>query len=184
LRRAGLLLEGLSVRLLSLRLPTGELEVLATSLLDERAYPSQEFGPLYALRWGIETFYGLLKGRLGLENFTGESLEAVRQDFFSCVFLSNVESVLSASAQQELTAGDAQRRHPARLNRAQSFHALKSQALELFYSQAPAEELLAKLTRLMQATPVAHRPQRSPPRRPPSRCRSLNYLRYKKKHVF
>jgi hypothetical protein len=132
----------------------------------------------------METFYGLLKGRLGLENFTGESLEAVRQDFFSSVFLSNVESVLSAPAQQELTAGDAQRQYPARVNRAQSFHALKSQALELFYSEAPAEEILAKLTRLMRAAPVAQRPQRPPARRAPSLCRSLNHLRYKKKHVF
>jgi hypothetical protein len=163
LRRAGLALEATRVRLLSLRLATGELEVLATSLLDEAAYPSPEFGPVYGLRWGIETCYGLLKGRLGLENFTGESLEAVRQDFFSSVFLSNVESILSAPAQQELTAGDAQRQHPARVNRAQSFHALKSQALELFYSEAPAEELLAKLTRLMRAAPVAQRPQRAPP---------------------
>jgi hypothetical protein len=112
----------LSVRLISLRLPTGELEVLAPSLLDEAAYPSQAFGPLYALRWGIETFYGLLKGRLGLEHFSGESLEAVRQDFFSCVFLSNVESVFACAG----PAGtDAQRRHPARVNRAQSFQALK-----------------------------------------------------------
>jgi hypothetical protein len=63
------------------------LEVLATSLLEEATYPSPEFGQVYGLRWGIETFYGPLKGRLGLEHFTGESLEAVRQDFFSSVFL-------------------------------------------------------------------------------------------------
>lgn len=92
-----------------------------------------------------------MRSRLGLENFTGESLEAVRQDFFACVFLSNVESILSAPAPQELTAGDAPRQHPARVNRAQSFHALKSQALELFCSEAPADEILAKLTRLMRA---------------------------------
>jgi hypothetical protein len=35
----------------SLRLPTGELEVLATSLLDEALYPTQEFLPLYHRRW-------------------------------------------------------------------------------------------------------------------------------------
>jgi hypothetical protein len=83
-----------------------------------------------------------------------------------------------------LTAGDAQRRHPARVNRAQSFHALKSQALELFCSEAPAEAILAQLTRLMRAAPVAQRKGRSPKRQPPSLCRSLNHLRYKKKHVF
>lgn len=127
---------------------------------------------------------GCERGRLGLENFSGESLEAVRQDFFSSVFLSNVESVVSAPAQAALTAGDAHRQHPARVNRAQSFQALKSQALDLFYSDAPAEEVLTKLTRLMQAGPVAQRPQRLPSRRTPSLCRSLNHLRYRKKHLF
>jgi hypothetical protein len=101
------------------------------------------------------------------------------------VFLSNVESVLGAPAQEALTAGDAHRQHPARVNHAQSFHALKSQMLDLFYREAPAEEILVELTRLMQAAPVAQRPQRPPPpRRLTSLCRSLNYPRYKKKHLF
>jgi hypothetical protein len=184
LRQAGRGREVLRVRLVSLRLATGELELLATSLLEEAAYPTQAFGEVYGWRWGVETFYGVLKGRLGLENFTGQSLEAVRQDFFSSVFLSNVESVLSAPAQEELTAGDAHRQHPARVNRAQSFQALKRQALELFYREGPAEEILAELTQLMQLAPVAQRPQRVCPRRAPSLCRSLHYLRYKKKHIF
>jgi hypothetical protein len=186
LRQAGLAPEAvLRVRLVSLRLSTGELEVLATSLRDEAAYPTEAFGEVYGWRWGVETYYGLLKGRLGLEHFSGESLEAVRQDFFSSVFLSNVESVLSAPAQEELTAGDAHRQHAARVNHAQSFHALKSQMLDLFYREGRAEEILVELTRLMQAAPVAQRPQRPPPpRRVSSLCRSLNHLHYKKKHVF
>ena len=151
----------------------------------KRTAKTEAFGEVYHWRWGIETYYGVLKGRLGLENFTGHSVEAVRQDFFSCVFLSNVESVLSAPAQAELSAGDAQRQYAVRVNRAQSFHALKSQALALFYREGPAEAILADLTRLMQLAPVAQRPERpAPPRRPPSLCRSLNYLRYKKKHTF
>ena len=86
LRQAGLGAEVLRVRLVTLRLSTGELEVLATSLVEEAAYPTEAFGPVYHCRWGVETFYGVLKGRLGLENFTGHSVEAVRQAFFSSVF--------------------------------------------------------------------------------------------------
>ena len=108
----------------------------------------------------------------------------MRQDFFSSVFLSNVESVLSPPAQAELTAGDALRQHAARVNRAQSFHALKSQALALFYRQGPAEAILAELTRLMQLAPVAQRPERVVPPRVPSLARSLRHLRYQKKHSF
>src|SRR2546422_5154593 len=49
LRRRGLPLE-LTVRFLSVRLTTGELEVLATSLLDESAYPTEGFSEVYHCR--------------------------------------------------------------------------------------------------------------------------------------
>ena len=44
---------------------------------------------LYGLRWEIETFFGVLKGRLSLENFTGLTVEAIKQDFWSTIFISN-----------------------------------------------------------------------------------------------
>ena len=56
----------LTVRFVSLRLPTGGLEVLVTSLLDEVAYPTEEFLTVYHWRWNHETFYHGLKSRLNL----------------------------------------------------------------------------------------------------------------------
>jgi hypothetical protein len=64
------------VRFVRVLLPAGEFEVLATSLLDEATYPAAGFLELYGLRWGVEGFYGVLKTRLGLENFTGAGAEA------------------------------------------------------------------------------------------------------------
>ena len=174
----------LRVRLVTVRLSTGELEVLATSLLDETLYPSEAFGEVYHLRWGVETYYHVLKDRLEIERWSGESLEAVRQDFFSSVLLTNVESVLSEPAQAHLSATDRQRKQALQVNRAQSFHAIKSHALELFFSSLPAEELLERLTRLMRASPVAKRPGRKVPRKPTPARASLAHLRYKRKHVF
>ena len=75
LRRLGLPLV-LTIRFLSLRLSTGELEVLATSLLDEKSYPTQEFQQVYGWRWNHETFYFMMKSRLDLENFSGQTAEA------------------------------------------------------------------------------------------------------------
>jgi len=42
----------MKVRFVSVRLPTGALEVLATSLLDEARYPTEEFLSVYHWRWG------------------------------------------------------------------------------------------------------------------------------------
>ena len=100
IRRAGLP-ETITVRLVTVRLETGELEVLATNLLDETLYPTAAFAELYHYRWGIETYYNVLKSRLDLENFSGLTAEAIRQDLHAAIFLSNMESILIQPAQRQ-----------------------------------------------------------------------------------
>ena len=53
----GLSCEPLPLRLIRVQLKGGEIEVLATSLLNEAAYPSTWFKHLYHLRWGVEEGY-------------------------------------------------------------------------------------------------------------------------------
>ncbi len=105
--------------------------VLVTSLQDESCYPTSEFKALYYFRWGIETFYGLIKTRLELENFTGIGAEAVKQDFFSTVYLSGLESILTKLAQVQLSQKETV--YPQRVNRAVSFNAIKAQAFALLF---------------------------------------------------
>ena len=174
----------LKVRLVSVRLSTGELEVLVTSLLDEAVYPTEVFGALYHLRWSIETHYQVLKSRLDLENWSGQTLESVRQDFAACVLVSNLESLFTRPAQARLDAGAATRKHPVRVNRAVAFHALKARVLDLLAGERPPAEVLMRLQRLFQAAPVTVRPERHCPRRPPSLARSYHYQRRVRKSVF
>jgi DDE family transposase len=182
-RRAGLPLE-LEVRFVTVRLSSGELEVLVTSLLDERAYPTEQFADLYWRRWGQETCFGRLKGRLDLEHCSGLSVEAVEQDFFASVLLSNLESIIIGPAAAELAARTAERKQAVKINRAVSFHALKSRLIELLASQAPPEQVLEELTQCFQANPVSIRPRRKVPRREFSAARSYHFIRYIRKIVF
>lgn len=183
LKKLGLPLE-LIVRFVSVRLPTGELEVLVTSLLDETLYPTPEFLEVYHLRWNHETYHLLLKGRLDLENWSGQTVEAVRQDVQAAVLVSNLESLLSQEAQAALSAQDAGRLYPAQVNRAVSYHALKERMLDLLWSQRPIQNVLEEIQRWMQSNPVSVRPDRSPPRRPQSFHRSYHYQRNLRKTVF
>jgi Transposase DDE domain len=183
LAQAGLPLT-LTVRFVSVRLPTGELEVLATNLHDPAAYPTKEFGALYHQRWGHETYYGLLKGRLELENFSGLTPEAVRQDFFATLLLCNLESVLTAPSETALREASADHAHPKQVNRAESFHALKRALLPLLYSDTPVEEVVAQLHACFAGSPVSVRPKRKVLRRTPSLARAYHFLRRVKKSVF
>ena len=174
----------LVVRFVSVRLPTGELEVLVTSLLDEAAHPTNDFLDLYHQRWGHETYYGRLKGRLDLEHWTGETAEAVRQDFFAAVFLANLESIVSQPAQDHLEAISATRQHPAQVNRADSYHALKERVVDLLAGNQSAEEVIRQLQGWFAANPVSVRPERKVPRRLPSLARSYHFQRLVRKTVY
>lgn len=182
MKREGWPLE-LTVRFVSVRLSTGELEVLATSLCQEDLYPTSEFLELYGRRWNHETFYLMLKSRLDLENFSGESAEAVRQDFYAAVLLCNLESILSAPAQEALAAQSRDHQHPKKINRSDSYHALKGRLFDLLESARTPEETLIELQKMFLASPVSAR-HRITKRKNPSPDRSYHYQKRVKKLVF
>lgn len=57
---------------------------------------------LYHRRWEIETKYGELKTRMRLENFSGKNPQAIRQDLYAALFISNLSSLIKASAEDEI----------------------------------------------------------------------------------
>jgi len=174
----------LTVRFISLRLPTGELEVLATSLLDEQKYPTEDFLAAYGSRWNQETFYFLMKSRLELENFSGQTAEAIRQDFFSTLLLCNLETILTEPTQKALTQQSAQHDAPKGVNHAVSYHAIKHRLVELLYSQRPAIEVITELQKMFRGAPVSRRKQRKQPRPKPSVHRSYYFQRCIRKITF
>ena len=170
------------VRFVRVCLSTGEYEVLVTSLLDETHYPTEDFLDLYYLRWEIETFYGLIKTRLELENFTGIGAETVRQDFHATVYLSGMESLLTGTAQATLDAKDT--KHAQIVNHAVSFNAIKNLAFDLLLSDLDSNTLLEKLTALFLTNPCLERKNRNPPRKKSSSRSLLNFHKRIKKHCF
>ena len=73
--------------LIKVELENGEKEILCTSLTDNEKYQYKDFDFLYHYRWNEEEAYKLLKSRLELENFSGKTARAVKQDFYAKIFL-------------------------------------------------------------------------------------------------
>lgn len=182
-RQLGLPAE-ITVRLVRVVLNTGELEVLVTSLLDEVLYPTADFAQLYFLRWGSETFYDLLKSRLLLENFTGRTVEAIKQDFYATIFISGLETLLTQQANDHLQAKATSNKYPQRVNQAVSFNAIKHHVIELFYSEPDEDRLLMKLTQLFLMKPTCVRKNRSVPRPKFSAYQRLQFHKRFKKICF
>lgn len=185
-KSAGPLPAEILVRFVSVQLSTGELEVLVTSLVDEKAFPPESLKEVYHWRWGVETFYGQLKGLLDLENLSGLTVEAMLQDIHAAVFLCGLESLLTREAQNQLDqpSSNQRRRHSQKVNHHVSFHTLKSRVIDLLIGKDPVEKVFAELTALFLAKPIAVRPERSSPRHPPQLTRSLNYQKRVRKVTF
>jgi hypothetical protein len=172
--------KSLKLRFVRIKLKDGSNEVLVTSVLDPCRLSRTDLKALYYLRWGIETFYGILKTRLGLENFSGYSVEAIQQDFHAAVLLTGLESILTRDAETMLakqTGG-----YPKKVNKAVSFSAIKERAFELFMSDTiSADAATEELTRLFLTSPTLIRKDRSPPRKRHPDNKVLDWYKRKRK---
>lgn len=166
--------EEIAFRLIRVRLPNGSEEILATSLLDNETYPAADFAALYHARWGIEEAFKVLKHRLLIEQFTGESPESIRQDFQAKIFTANLAEALAYSAHQSLPVEKAARYHP---NLTYAIARLRLRLFGWLIKRASPDDVLSILT-LIGQTLERQRPGRSAPR-PKSRYNPRPRRQYK-----
>ncbi len=151
------------VRLVRVELKSGEVEVLATSLLDSTDYPSHWFKKLYHLRWGVEEHYKREKSRLEIENFSGRSVLVVQQDFHAKVFMHNLAAMLVWVGQAIADRLYRHRRHGYQVNFADALSKMKNHLIRLLTQYTPWDQLLRLLTQFVDAV-EAVRSDRSYPR--------------------
>jgi len=156
----------LQVRLIRVELPNGVTEVLVTTLLDAKKYPSKTFKELYFKRWGVETFYDQLKNKLKMEYFTGYSHRGIMQDFFCAIFISNIQSVIVNDLKEELAQQSQDRQYDYKVNANLSYGRLKDRILELLGNRAPIDKIFKELEMLFLKNTVPIRPNRKNPRKP------------------
>ena len=92
-KEKGLSIEPVTVRLLKVKTTKGEY-LLMTSLLNNTHYPRKDFADLYHMRWQIEEAYKAQKCRFEVENFSGESILSIQQDYHACM-LNHVLTAIS-----------------------------------------------------------------------------------------
>ena len=164
-RQYGLPTTPLKLRLIRIVLDSGEIEVLATSLLDTELYPYQLFKNLYHKRWSVEEHYALFKSRIEIGNFTGKSVEAVKQDFHARVFMSNLTAMLAFPVHPQITEKCKDTKLDYKINWTQALAKMKMSAILLFFRKLPIR-MIKKLHALFLDNSSAVRPGRKFPRKP------------------
>lgn len=164
LKKLGLEFKPFKFRLVKIILDNGETEVLATSLLDSEKFDSKFLKETYELRWGIEVNYDHLKNHIELGNFTGYSVQAVRQDFYANILLANIQALLVRDAQEEMNKKneDKELKYKYKINKNLSLGFLKERVVDILLSNKP--DYFEDLKELFQIEPVPIRKGRKFPR--------------------
>jgi len=162
--KLGLPTTPIRLRLIRIDLDTEEPEVLITSLMDASAYPHSIFKELYHERWPVEESYKLFKSRIELENFTGKSVEAVKQDFYARIFMANLTSILAFPLQNQICAQSKGKKYSYQINWTQALAKMKNTGILLFIRETIAP-MIEKLQKLFLSTIVPIRPGRKFPRK-------------------
>jgi len=155
--------DSLTLRLVRVDLPSGEVEVLITSLLDSVAFPVALFKELYHLRWPVEEDYKRLQSRFEIENWSGLTVDAVYQDFHAMIFTKNLAAILAQPAQEVISQSHASRKHDYKTNMTNLISKFKDSVLFLFRDQT-ISPLLHALWQQIVRTIEPIRPNRTYPR--------------------
>ena len=159
----GLSVEAMTVRLIRIELDNGDTEVLATSLLDQQAYPCELFKALYARRWAVEEDYKAMKARLEIENWSGKTVESVYQDFHATIFAKNLAAILAQPAQEEVRKQSRKKKYIYKVNMTHLYATLKTSVVKLLRAADP-RKVLRNLWYQMTTIIEPIRPGRSRPR--------------------
>lgn len=170
----------ITCRLIKIELENGEKEVLCTSLTDTQTYLYEEFEQLYHYRWNEEEAYKLLKNRIELEDFSGKTARAVKQDFHAKVFLMTLCAAYAHPIEEKVIAeygADQNRKYDQKINRTNAIANTMDILVPIFIRKKYKEALQA-LDKIIENTREIVRPGRSNPRnKKPKKLYSMNCKR-------
>lgn len=153
----------ITVRIVKVKLGSGEVEVLLTNLYDEKLFTTEDLKYLYGLRWGIETTYCKQKNQQQMEQFSGHRVICIQQDYAAGLFVANLQSLVEKQCENYLHEINKRRKYRYKINRNISWASLKNKIIKLFLHNE-TEQLLQQLQKEFERNTEPIRPGRHYPR--------------------
>jgi len=91
----------IKVRVIKIVLESGEKEILLTNI-PKQVIDTNQMKDVYFKRWQIEKSYNVIKNKLEIENFSGHSELAIKQDFYSQMLLFNMIEDIKKTANKQI----------------------------------------------------------------------------------
>lgn len=151
-------------RLIRIPLPNGKTKVLISSLTDKKSIKYKVFKELYHLRWPVEENYKLLKCRCGLEYFSGKTIEAIYQDFYATIMLTNLTAILAFGVRDIIKEKSKNCKYSYQINWNNAMQNMKTSAILLFI-RSQLYKIIEQILNLFYVNSISYRPNRKYPRK-------------------
>lgn len=150
----------IKVRVSKIRLKSGEIEILISSLFDTNLFTTADISTLYGMRWGIEEGFKKLKPKMKMEHFGSRKPEGIFQEFQAHIFMMNMVAIMGMNAQDKITKKMSIRKMAYKYNWQNAFRFIRKHMVKLIVYQE-VEILIDKLTELISRSVIPIKKGRS-----------------------
>ena len=149
----------IEVRVIKIRLSTGETELLITNLYDQQKYTAKDIDELYQLRWGVEEGFKNLKPKMKIEQFGCKKSAGIFQEFYAHLFCMNMVSLTGNIANELIKKKTRHRKWEYKYNWKNAYRYVREKIVR-FFSHSNIEELLDQLIKQIACSPIPIIPDR------------------------
>ncbi len=146
------------IRVVKVPLPTGEIELLLTTLTD-KAYTIKDLSEVYQGRWtSMEEGYKKQKVTMQMENFSGKTVIAIEQEYWSTLVVSNLLEMGCIPIEGYWIPGALPKRH---VNRSVLFGSMRDATFEVIFGLISLKEYDERFKKTAMRGMLKVRPNRN-----------------------
>ncbi len=145
------------LRIVKILLPSGDTELLLTTLVDEK-YTPEDLGEVYHGRWpSMEEGYKKQKIMMQLENFSGKTVTAIQQEYWATLVVANLLEMGCIAIEGYWIPGNLPQSH---VNRSVLFGSMRDATMKVIFGLIPPQEYDQKFKVMAKRFMLKVRPNR------------------------
>ncbi|MFT6882294.1 MAG: hypothetical protein ACI8TA_003468 [Cyclobacteriaceae bacterium] len=148
------------MRIVKVLLNNGEIELLATSLIDQKKYTKKDIEKLYHYRWGAEEGFKNYKSKMKVEQFGARKTQGVLQEFYAHIFNMNLVGLFGQQADKCIKEKTKHRKLIYQYNWQTAFRILREKITDWLVGKE-VELLIERMINAMSQSMTAVKPNRS-----------------------
>ncbi len=147
------------LRVVQFELSSGEEELLLTSLTDSKEFPKKSLSEVYHSRWiGLEEGYKRQKITMQMENFSGKTAVAVRQEYWATLTVANILEMGCVELEGCWIPENLPEKH---VNRSVVFGSMRDSVIEVLFGLISPDDYKKRFNQIAQRAMLKLRPNRS-----------------------